>query len=258
MSTDAIATSALADWWASAQPLAKCEDMERAFLEGSTRRTGELKAEFHRARGEHRLATMAFERADAHLSFVTDGSIMLMEGKDGPNTPASFEPDPRLAALVAERLMGLAATEEVRDVYPAWNSFWAVQGRADPASAAAAVRSLRDLGVITFEESAGLIDEVVGSLARTYVESDRQCVRWQRKMEAIEAANGGMEEGAEPFEYLVLQKFVERRSDGIWATCLRRVGEHELANLLIEDRAEYERLRDGALPGAWGGRGARG
>jgi hypothetical protein len=74
--------------------------------------------------------------------------------------------------------------------------------------------------------------------------------------EAIKAANGGMAAGAELFEYLALRKLVERRSDRIQATCLRRLGEHELANLLIEDRAEYERLRVGALPGAWGGSGA--
>jgi len=73
-------------------------------------------------------------------------------------------------------------------------------------------------------------------------------------MAAIEAASGPIVDGAEPVEYRALQQLVKRRGDGTHATYLRRLGEHELANLLIEDPAEYERIRDGALPGAWGRR----
>lgn len=58
-------------------------------------------------------------------------------------------------------------------------------------------------------------------------------------------SEGAFAPGQEPFELRVLTARLDQRTNGIMAFWLRRSGEHQLANLLVERPEEYERLVGG-------------
>ena len=222
-----------------------------------TLRRAELRAEFLEARGEWTLATMLLEQQDAYADMCAEGTISLVEGKQSPDVGIPPHPNRQTTALIGERIIALAATETGPETLQQWHALVDALRDDDPASGVAAVRTMREIGVLSFEESIGLIDEIVGGLAINAIDADRDCARWERQMAAIKKASGVGEDGnfppgAEPFEWKALEARRERRTDRIMAVCLRRYGEHRMANLLIENPAEYSRIQNDVSIGAWG------
>ena len=245
---------------AYADALSENEQAQDQALEGADRRRSELRAEFLRARGEWTLATMLVEQPDAHGLACAEGVISLVEGKLSPDNGIPAQPNRRTTALISERIAALAATETGSETNQQWHALIDALRDDDPASGVAAVRMMRDIGVLSFDESLGLVADMVAGLALNTIDADRECVRWERQMAAIKKASGVVEyesfaSGSEPFEWQALAARREHRCDRITVVCLRRFGEHRMANLLIENPEEYYRIEAEASIGAWGVRG---
>ena len=227
----------------------------------SRRRRLELEAEFLRARGEETLAAMLLDTPDEHAAFCAEGVISLIDGKESPDEGIRAHPDARATGLIGERIAALAATETGAEAYARWMALSQALSQDDPASGVSAVQALRDIGVLSFEESVGLVDDIVSGLAERHVEADRDCMRWEREMFELRKAAGlddhtSFPPGEEPFELRALAARLDRRSHRILAVCLRRYGEHRMANLLIANPAEYHRIASRVSVGAWGGNGS--
>ncbi len=221
------------------------------------RRMKELEAEFHRARGEFGLAEMLLDRPEAYGLLCAEGSLTLVDDKPPEAVDVQSDPDPRTVVRISERIVGLSATENSREAVREWHAFVDVMWNEGVPSGVAAVQTVRELGVITYEESLGLLDSIVSDVVLELRDVDRECARLTRAMTAIERTHGlsatqTFPEGTQPKEWLALQERLDLRWDGMMATHLRRFGEHRMANLLMENRVEYQRIVDEVSVGAWG------
>jgi len=225
------------------------------------RRMDQLRAEFHRARGEQVLADMIVGDDAEYRSLTLSGYDSLVSDKPGVDESLATEPNPKKVALISERILALAASETGRETYQEWGALADASDLGDPASDVAAIRSVRALGLVTDHEAMNLIHVFLDAAFGTAINADRQCASLRRAMEAIEHAHGladgqSFPDGAAPFEWRALERQLERRADGVMACCLRRYGEHAMANLLVEQRAEYYRIVEEELGiGAWGAPG---
>ena len=235
------------------------ESAEEARLQHAlARRMEELKAEFHRARGEDGFADLILNSPSEYLTLTVAGYDSLVDDKVPADQFATPPSDPRKVALISERIIGLAASETGRETLREWRALSATGDGTDPASDVTAVQNVRALGLISDAEAMELVHSFLDSAFSSAIDADRQCVRLRKAMEAIEVARGlengaTFERGTEPFEWRVLEQQLERRIDGIMACCLRRFGQHRMANILIERRADYYRIvNEGRGIGAWG------
>jgi hypothetical protein len=235
------------------------ENAEEARLQHAlARRMEELKAEFHRARGEDAFADLIVSNPSEYLALTVAGYDSLVEHKVPADQCETPPPDPKKVALISERIIGLAASETGRETLRKWRALSATGDGTDPASDVVAVQNVRALGLISEPEAMELVHSFLDSAFSCAIDADRQCVRLRKAMEAIEAARGlesggTFAEGTAPPEWKILEQQLERRIDGVMAGCLRRFGEHKMANLLIERREEFYRIvSEGKGIGAWG------
>ena len=238
---------------------AAADDIKR-FHQAVSRRMDELRSEFHRARGEHAIAALILRDEAEYHTLVATGYDSLVCDKPSADESLSVEPDPKKVAVLCERIIALAASETGRETYQQWEALVDASDLRDPASDVAAVRNVRTLGLVTEHEAMNLIHAFLDAAFVAAISADRPCAALRRAMEALEHAHGLAEgtsfpEGEAPFEWRVLESRLERRAEGVMACCLRRHGEHAMANLLVEHRAEYYRIVDELGIGAWGAPG---
>jgi hypothetical protein len=88
------------------------------------------------------------------------------------------------------------------------------------------------------------INDVVGRLVDVECRADRQYVRLERKLDALDEAREDWEDPPEeePFESRMIEQQMRARWNGLLAVRLRRFGEHQMASLLVNDPVEYRRL----------------
>jgi hypothetical protein len=234
----------------------KIESRIEAIMAALRTRELELEASYHAARGEAKWAAMLRTNPDEFRTLVADGECNLIKSGEliWDDEPLD-EPDPEQTALIGQRIMALSASETLRAAFDISRVFQHTIQSSDRASGVAAVRQLREVGAISRAEWVSLIDDIVVSDLRSAMECDREMMQRERELEEAKEANGVTgwpepEDDALPADVRVLKKRYEQRSLAIQATLLRRVGEHELANLVLEDPAEYDRLVE---EGAFGG-----
>ena len=109
---------------------------------------------------------------------------------------------------------------------------------------------IRALGGLADDEAARIVDASLRVTFHRACMADAECARLRRAIAAVKQAHGLNSEdtfaaGQEPFELRVLGARLDQRTNAIMAFWLRRSGEHQLANLLIERPDEYERLVGG-------------
>jgi hypothetical protein len=227
-----------------------------ATTEALQSRALELEASYHAARGEARWAAMLRRNPGEFRTLVAEGECNLVKtGELIWDDEPLDDPDPEQTALIGRRIMALSASETLRAAFDISRVFQHTIQSSDRASGVAAVRQLREVGAISRAEWASLIDDIVVTDLRSAMECDREMMQRERELQEAKEANGVTgwpepEDDALPADVRVLKKRYEQRSLGIQATLLRRVGEHELANLVLEDAAEYDRLVE---EGAFGG-----
>jgi hypothetical protein len=123
-----------------------------------------LEARFHCARGEIALAELVLRDADAVISHAVDGEYSLISGKLGTDDEEVGEPDPAVVAAICERIAALATAETARENVARYGALAAALGEADVASAMAAMRELRHIGLGSFAESIALLPDILDPL----------------------------------------------------------------------------------------------
>ena len=227
-------------------------------LDRLLRRGRELESTFLRVRGELALSHMILENPEQYSKLTVEGQMSLLRDDDFTSDDEKvIEPDAKRVALITERIISLAATETGRETLRAWHAFAEAELAGDAASGAAAVQRVRELGLVSADEAVGLMDTVLGGVMSSAIEVDRECARLQRAIEVVRAQhgldhNGCLPNGTEHPDWKYLDRQRERRANGVMAMWLRRFGEHRMANLLLENPAEYERLVNEVSVGAWG------
>jgi hypothetical protein len=218
----------------------------------------ELAATYHAARGEARWAAMLRANPGEFQTLVAHGQCRLIKTGESIWEDEPLEaPDPEQTALIGQRIMALSASETLRAAFDISRVFQHTIKSSDRASGVAAVRQLREVVAISRAEWASLIDEIVVVNLRSAMECDRELMQRERELEDAKEANGVTgwpdpepDDDMLPADVRVLEKRYLQRSLAIRATLLRRVGEHELANLVMEYPEEYDRLVE---EGAFGG-----
>lgn len=244
--------SAYVERTSKSNPLGKVPETEAEvtrLLDLSRRRDEAVMAALLRERGEVALADMLLNNADAYGTLCAEGEIsLMMDIPDGESGPVSVK-DPKQMAAVSERILGSLSSEMGAGWYDAWRAMTSAINDGGSASAVPAVQNLRDLGAISFEESLALIDMMVDSEVVEALEADREARRLAHAIESLEArlkesppADGDTDPRVAEREHL--SRMSMRRYDRWQAVCLRRHGEHRMANLLIADPAQYDRIRD--------------
>lgn len=220
-------------------------------------RSDEIEAMYHEARGEMAWASMIRTGPAAFVELRASGECRLVHEYPGFEETPLGEPDPERAALIARRIMAMGACESLRAAFDADETLRHTLKTTTKASAVAAVRQLREVGAITRAEAASLLDDIVVREVRAVMESDRETMRLEAALEAARAAHGIERWPDAPDEELpgdvrVLKRQFDQRVHGIMATMLRRAGEHWLANLLLENPAEYYEMAQDGLYGGIG------
>jgi hypothetical protein len=215
----------------------------------------EVLAEFHRARGEDRLADMILTDGETYSLMCADGGHSLIEEKGFHDRPVMRSAEPKAVARIAESILSYSSLESLREVIQNWRAAQQSVSEKETGSAIAAVQQVRAVGAISEAEGAYLIDDFLSMTFQEAWEVDRACARLRKAMEAVEREHGaapdtGFPKGQEPLEWKVLDAQLKRRMEAIAAFWLRRYGEHRLANLIIERPVEYDRMvNDGTIVG---------
>ena len=223
-------------------------EIDRA-LKSIRRRDQAVMAALHRERGEVALAEMMLADPDAYGTLCAEGEIsLMMDIPEGP-PPSVTAAQPDEVAAVSEPILAYFTTEWGKDRYGAWQALLSAIHDAGPVSAIAAAQSIRGLGVISFEESLALVDLMIGSDVDEAAAADRESRRLANAIERIDVQLKQLpppEGAADPrvAERERLTGLSAHRYNRLQAICLRRYGEHRMANLLIANPKEYERIRE--------------
>jgi hypothetical protein len=221
-------------------------------------RGGVLEARFHRARGEGWLAELVLRDPDAAMKLATAGECSLTVEKLDTDEDGIGEPNPAVVALVCEHITAVAAAETTVETVDRYDALIDARRKADVASGMAAVRQLRDIGLLSFTESIRLLSDVLDPLVYVEIDADRECARLQAKIDELSGGRGRasrrrtMPEKARRIERRLGKRLLARKGL-LLAMCLRRFGEHEAATLLIENPKEFERLEGEISLGKWDG-----
>jgi hypothetical protein len=202
---------------------------------------------FYRSRGEFALADLVHGDVDTYDEMVARGQGSIFDEK---NHGGGLPEDERStdSCEVMERVLALSSHESIKEWLQSWKALVESLERVTPATAVRAVQEARDIGALTFEGSLRLMDQVIHDPVWEECYADRHFRQLERKLESMDEAPGrGDHAGAkEPtFEYRMTEAEVARRYNGLKAVVLRRFGEHRMANLLIDDPAEYDRIVNG-------------
>jgi hypothetical protein len=205
-----------------------------------------LGVEFYKAHGEFELAELFENDIDAYRTLCAEGQISLYDYKEDhhPRVKEAKSKDP---SVVMEKVIAMSATEGIPAWLPAWKEFCSALHEVTPETAVVAIQNARELGVITYAQSASLIDDAITDLFWHEAALDREHHRLEQAMEVMDEQLGIKYEtpdDQQPFEWRVLNAQMERRKAGITAVILRRLGEHRMASLLVNDPDGYARLLD--------------
>jgi hypothetical protein len=143
-------------------------------------RTNVLEAHFHRARGEVKVAELLVRDPDAAINLTADGHCSLITEKSEPDEEKIGEPVPAVVAAVSERIAALVATETTSEMVARYGALNEALRAVSVASGMAAVREMRDIGLLSFSESIFLISGILDSLVldeSTPTGSARTCRR---------------------------------------------------------------------------------
>lgn len=77
----------------------------------------------------------------------------MISGKLWTDDEEDDEPDPAVVAAICERIAALATADTTRETVARYRALAAALREADVASALAAVRELRQIGLVSFSES---------------------------------------------------------------------------------------------------------
>lgn len=200
------------------------------------RRDEELKAVFLRARGELTLAERVLAEDETLSAEIYDGETSLV--LDKVPYPTLEAADPQWVALLRERIAGLVNAETHAETAERHLHLHDLFSESTPASGVEAVRQLREVGVISREQMFLLIDAAIESLVSEAIAADRVGSRLER-----------VREFGDPTELDEL--LYVRRYNQLRGYYLRRLGEHEMAEVLRRDPTEYDRIIDEAPPSEW-------
>jgi hypothetical protein len=205
---------------------------------------------FHRSRGEHGLADVIGRDMEEYHAIVAEGEMSIFDSKEDDAGPP---PEARStdARLVMERVLALSARESIRDWVQSWTPLMESIRQVTPGTAVRAIQEARGIGAISFEEHLRLMDLAIEDQVLDECRRERRYARLERKRDALHDRLGidpGKPDAEQPAEYLMVEAETRRFYDGMTAVVLRRFGEHRLANLMIEDPAEYARIRERCNP----------
>ena len=226
------------------------DDLQRELREIGTT----FEARFHRARGEVALAQLLLRDTAVVRDLAAVGEVSLVIDAGTADGAIPDQPDRARVGVICERIAALAAAETTRETLAMHHALYAELRGTDVASGMAAVRALREVGLVSFNESIGLLSDVLDPLVLAEIDADRECRRLQLRMDELKTAArlaGPVDEAIA--EDPDLWARYEARTRVLLAMCLRRFGEHEAATLLIEQRDEFERCESEISVGAWGG-----
>jgi hypothetical protein len=201
---------------------------------------------FYTAHGEDQLAKLFEDDPDAYATLCGEGQESLLEYKHEHHPRHVRKGLSDDAGLVMEKVLALSATVGIREWLAKYQEFTPVLLAVKPEAAIRAVQSAREIGAITFEQSVNLLNDLTSDAYWHEAELDREYHRLSEAVEKLEARLGIVVETPDaerPLEWQLLEAQLERRRNGIHAVVLRRVGEHRMANLIVDDPAEYDRMR---------------
>jgi len=218
------------------------------------RRSGPGLAAFLEARGESQLAGLVradlsrFDRLCARGEFL----LVKMKPADAPNL--TEPPDAKRVAWASERILGiLGEPRQARGA--ALGTFVLEMSPSDTMAAVAAVQELRECGLVSRGEAAGLLETFLLHAYIATLQADRELQRMVWDWPIAEPEEDG--QGPRPFTVLELVRSPHPLDEGLaWrlgdrlyrvkASLLRQVGEHELANLALRERTRYARMVEGS------------
>jgi hypothetical protein len=202
-------------------------------------------ADFYRSRGEEKLAKLIERDLDRYHKTVAEGQVAIYFPMDEA-AAAPEEARSNDSSTVVERIIARAAMEEDRGSVGTWRSLIGAIWQVTPEASVRGVREAREIGAIDFEESVLLIHIVIEFQVMDEARADREYQRLERmRDEVADRLAIDLEHPIEqpPFEYLAADQALRRRWRGIFASVLRHYGEHQIANLLLDDPAEYDRIK---------------
>jgi hypothetical protein len=188
------------------------------------------------ADGELTLAERVLAGDESLANDIYEGEVSLVLEK--VPYPAIEPVDPQWVALLRERIAGLINAETHAETAERHLHLHDLFSESTPASGVEAARQLREVGVITREQMFLLIDAAIEGLVNEAIVADRVASRLERKRE--------LGEPTEFEEQVYMRRYYQLR-----AYYLRRLGEHEMAELLRRDPEEYQRIIDEAPPSEW-------
>jgi hypothetical protein len=197
-------------------------------------------ADFHRSRGEVDLARLIDEHPIKHECEVAIGSHTLISHKPisrsrtGIDTPASI-------ALVSKHVLALVAREPEEDRRTEWNNFVRAFKGVSTECAVRVVQGLREASQLTHTEHASLVDAIIGEAVDTLFEEDEEISRLHRAAGMVKQIVRHRPRTPDQ------ERESQRRLARVKAAYLRRLGEHELANLLLADMDAYAALVEASL-----------
>jgi hypothetical protein len=196
-------------------------------------------ADFHRSRGEVDLARLIDEHPTRHETEVAIGSCTLYDkpragSRTGIDAPASI-------AALSQHVLALVAREPEEDRRTEWNNFVRAFKGVSTECAVGVVQGLREAGQLTHTEHASLVDAIIGEAVDTLFEEQEEIRRLHRAAGMVQRVV--RHQSRTPYQ----EQESQRRLARVKAAYLRRLGEHELANLLLADMVAYEALVEASL-----------
>lgn len=206
------------------------------------RRSGPGLAAYLEARGEIDLADVVRADVTRFEKLTARGEFMLVETKPADGPDLSEPPDARRVAWMSERILGIMGEPRPARA-AALRALVLEMSPSDTTAAVAAVRELRELGLVRPGQAAGLLEAFLWDVYRGMAQADRELQRMYRNWPT--ADDDG--DGQRPLSALELvrspnpvdQELAWRLGDRLYrikVSLLRQVGEHELANLALRER----------------------
>ena len=207
-------------------------------------------AAFHRGRGEIKIATMMEADRDEYEKWIGAGQGSLLGHSPQEEDQTAVESPARIA-MISECAVALVATVAGSERAAASKAFRESMKGLGAECRVRAIRALRDLGMLTSREYAALIEVAMGDRYWAHMSADRESRREHKAgMRAFVAESKGPARSPSSAP----KPESPSRRDRIRASCLRQVGEHDLANMLLADPAAYRAHMDrrfAQLPYEW-------
>jgi hypothetical protein len=215
------------------------DERERRLRDHTDRRFREVRAAFHRARGELTLAALSEGDEGSYLERYWRGQEWLIFDKPFECPAGDLSAEASEVRRVTEQLIGYSAAEGLRDQLQRMLVYGKTASEVSYGSSLAAIQEAREMKLIDAVQAATLIDEVVGERVGQLADGDRMSMRLARMAEEQRAQGV---EVASSVGHEALQKQIDERVRRMMTVELRRIGEQWMADLLPHDPGGYERM----------------